>query len=123
MAFGHEFDPQPQHLDPLAARGTLFGELVASGWHTAAITMRLAHDCFIGRLAGAMGGGVEELAWTRPVRPGDALSVDVEILSLRPSRSRPQLGILGIRMTTFTDVETPVQRMTSTILVRRREAD
>src|SRR2546428_14045640 len=89
-AFAQQFDPQPFHLDAEAAKGTLFEGLVASGWHTAAISMRLVVESLplIGGIVGASG----ELAWPRPTRPGATLHVESEILELRPSRSHPDRG-------------------------------
>src|SRR5205809_3247003 len=99
ISFAREFDPQPFHLDATVARETIFQGLVASGWHTAAITMRL----FVQTLnfaEGAVGLGVDELRWPNPVRPGDALRVETEIVDLRPSKSKPDRGIVRIRNVT-----------------------
>ncbi len=86
--FGAEFDPQPFHLDEEAARDTIFGGLAASGWHTAAVTMRLLVESDIKPAGGIVGAGFDEFRWTRPVRPGDELRVESEILEVRPSRRR-----------------------------------
>ena len=121
VAFAQEFDPQPQHLDEDAARGSIFGELVASGWHTAALTMRLQLDSLMGRFpGGSLGAQVEKLAWLRPVRPGDLLRAKAEIMDMRPSRSRPDRGLVTIRTTTLNQRDEPVQVMTAAILVPRR---
>lgn len=121
VAFAQEFDPQPQHVDEDAARGSLFGELVASGWHTAAITMRLQLEALMGRFpGGSMGAEVEKLAWLRPVRPGDLLRARAEITDMRPSRSRPDRGLVTIRTTTLNQRNEPVQVMTAAVLVPRR---
>lgn len=121
VAFGIEFDPQPQHLDEAAAAESMFGELVASGWHTAAVTMRLMVDgASPGLAAGAMGAGIEGMSWPVPVRPGDVLSASSEIMELRESRSRPDRGILKMKTTTTRQDGTVVQVMTGTILVPRR---
>src|SRR6266849_482053 len=85
--FAAEFDPQPFHLDDAAARGTLFRGLAASGWHTAALTMRLLVDSELKPAGGIIGAGFEELRWPRPTRPGDELRVESEVLEVRPSRS------------------------------------
>ena len=91
-AFAAEFDPQPFHLDEDAARGSLFGGLVASGWHTAALTMKLLVGGELKVVGGLIGMGVEELRWPRPVHPGDVLRVESEVLGLRPSKSQPDRG-------------------------------
>ncbi len=91
-AFAREFDPQPFHLDNEAARDSLFGSLAASGWHTAALTMRLLVDCEPKLAGGIIGAGFDELRWPLPVRPGDELRVELEVLEVRPSRSKPTQG-------------------------------
>ena len=94
VAFAREFDPQPQHTDPVLATDSVFGTLVASGWHTASITMRLQLEAMLHRVpGGAMGGQIDTLVWHKPVLPGDMLRVELEVLELRPSRSRPDRGI------------------------------
>src|SRR6185295_6145485 len=98
-AFAGQFDPQPFHLDGEAAKGTLFGGLVASGWHTAAITMRLLVEGGL-PIAGGLVGAGGEITWPSPVRPGAVLHVESEILEVRPSRSRPDRGIVTIRSET-----------------------
>lgn len=121
VAFGQEFDPQPQHLDEDAARGSMFGELVASGWHTAALTMRLQLDSLMGRFpGGSLGAQVEKLAWLRPVRPGDLLRARAEIMAMRPSRSRLDRGLVTIQTTTLNQRDEAVQVMTAAILAPRR---
>lgn len=120
-AFAAEFDPQPQHLDEQAARATLFGELVASGWHTASMTMRLIADGFFSRFGGlALGVGVSDLEWSRPVRPGDEITAVMEVLELRPLRSRPTLGLATIRTTTRNQRQEPVLVMTNKVMLGRR---
>ena len=89
-AFAAEFDPQPFHLDPVAAERTFFRGLAASGWHTAALTMRLLVESELKPAGGIIGLGFEEFRWPRPVRPGDELTVQVEVLEVRPSQSRPE---------------------------------
>lgn len=120
-SFAAEFDPQPFHLDEATARDTRFKGLAASGWHTAAITMRLLVDSEFKPAGGVIGAGVE-LQWPRPVRPGDVLRVESEVLEVRPSQSRPDLGMLRLRTTTFNQKDEPVQIMTSTVVVPRRPA-
>lgn len=121
VAFAQEFDPQPQHLGEDSARGSIFGELVASGWHTAALTMRLQLDCVAGRFpGGSLGAQIDTLAWLRPVRPGDRLRAKVEVMEMRPSRSRPGRGLVTLRTTTLNQRDEPVQAMTASVLVPRR---
>src|ERR1700726_5344990 len=98
-AFARQFDPQPFHLDNEAAKNTLLSGLAASGWHTAAITMRLLVESGL-PLAGGIVGAGGEIAWPRPTRPGAMLHVESEILELRPSRSRPDRGVATVRSET-----------------------
>src|SRR3954470_18016735 len=93
VGFARRYDPQPFHLDDAAARGTLFGGLAASGWHTASMTMRLIVESFPPAW-GVIGGRMEMLEWPRPVRPGDVLRVETEVLEVKPSRSKPDQGML-----------------------------
>ena len=119
VSFAREFDPQPFHLDATVARQTMFKDLIASGWHTAAITMRL----FVRTLnfaEGAIGLGVDELRWPHAVRPGDVLQVETEIVDLRESRSKPSHGIVRIRNVTTNQCGEVVQTMTASALVLRR---
>jgi len=99
MGFGREFDPQVFHLDPSLAEKTLFGGLAASGWHTAAVSMRLFIDT-LNVSGGIVGLGVDELKWPNAVRPGDELRVETEILAARRSKSRPGYGIIRIHNVT-----------------------
>jgi acyl dehydratase len=119
-AFAAQFDPQPFHLDAVAAKATMFGGLAASGWHTAALTMRLLVDGGAPIAGGIIGAGTDELRWPRPVRPGDELQVESEVLDIRPSRSRPQQGLVKMRTTTFNQSDEPVQIMVANLLVPRR---
>src|SRR5437763_2862727 len=119
VSFAREFDPQPFHLDPAVAHQTMFKGLIASGWHTAAITMRL----FVQTLnfaEGAIGLGVDELRWPNAVRPGDVLQVETEIADLRESRSKPSHGIVRIRNVTTNQRGEVVQTMFASALVLRR---
>jgi acyl dehydratase len=119
-AFAAEFDPQPFHLDEEAARASVFGELVASGWHTAAIAMRLMVGGELRIVGGLIGLGVEGLRWPRPVRPGDVLRVESEVLDLRPSQSRPDRGIVRVRNTTRNQEGHEVLVQDVTMIVPRR---
>ena len=121
-SFAAEFDPQPFHLDEDAAHGTIFGGLAASGWHTAALTMRLLVESELRPIGGIVGAGFDEFRWPRPVRPGDVLHVDGEVIETRASRSRPELGIVRIRATMYNQSGDPVQVFTPVLMVRRRGA-
>ncbi|WP_454735705.1 MaoC family dehydratase [Cupriavidus necator] len=121
-SFAAEFDPQPFHLDEAAARDTLFRGLAASGWHTAALTMRLLVDGELRPAGGIIGAGFEELRWPRPVRPGDELRVESEILEVRTSKSRPDQGIVKVRITTFNQHDEPVQAGVVNLVVLCRPA-
>jgi acyl dehydratase len=118
--FARQFDPQPFHLDEEAARGSVFGRLAASGWHTAALTMRLLVDSAFRPAGGIIGAGMDELRWPRPVFPGDDLHLETEILEVRPSRSRPEQGLVKARTTTFNGRDEPVQVLVANLIVPRR---
>jgi acyl dehydratase len=120
--FAAEFDPQPFHLDEQAASASPFGALVASGWHTAALTMRLLVEGELRIAGGLLGAGVEDLRWSRPVRPGDTLRVESEILEVRPSGSRPDRGIVRVRSTTLNQEGQPVLVQVGNLVVPRRPA-
>jgi acyl dehydratase len=122
IAFATQFDPQPYHLDEQAARKSVFGGLAASGWHTAALTMRLIVEGEFRPADGVLGVGFDELSWPRPVRPGDELHVEGEVLDVRPSKSRPDRGLIRMRMTTFNQSGEPVQIFTGNLLVPRRSS-
>ena len=121
-AFAREFDPQPFHTDEEAARDTFFGGLVASGWHTAAMSMRLFVESDITPVGGSIGAGGSDLSWPRPTRPGDVLRVESEVLDLRPSKSRPTIGIMKVKLTTFNQANEVVQIASPTMIVPRRPA-
>ncbi len=121
-AFARQFDPQPFHIDEAKAETTFFRGLAASGWHTAAVTMKLLVDGALPLAGGIIGAGVEEVRWPRPVRPGDRLRVESEVLEVRPSRSRPEQGIAKVRTTTLNQNCEQVQIMTSDLVVPRRPA-
>jgi acyl dehydratase len=121
-AFAAEFDPQPFHLDEEAARQTLFRGLAASGWHTAAVTMRLLVESEMRPAGGIVGAGFDEMRWPRPVRPGDELRVESEVLEVRPSKSRPDQGIIKVRTTTLNQKDEPVQVSIGNLVVPRRRA-
>jgi acyl dehydratase len=118
-AFAAEFDPQPFHLDDKAARNTIFQGLAASGWHTAALTMKLCLASDFRPVSGILGVG-GELTWPNPVRPGDELRVEIEVLEVRPSRSRPNHGLVKLRITTLNQAGEWVQVFQPTLFVDRR---
>ena len=118
--FAREFDPQPFHLDEAAARDSIFRGLAASGWHTAAVTMKLLVASELSPANGIIGMGFEDLRWPRPVRPGDELHVVTEILDVRESRSNPSQGLVKIRTTTANQNDEAVQVSVGTLLVARR---
>lgn len=119
-SFAAEFDPQPFPLDDAAAMGTVFGGLAASGWHTAAITMRLLTESNFTPAGGIVGLGFDELRWPRPVRPGDELRVEVDVLQVRQSKSRPDQGVITTRTTTLNQHNEAVQISVGHLLVSRR---
>jgi acyl dehydratase len=118
-SFAAEFDPQPFHLDEAAAKASVFGGLAASGWHTAAVAMRLLVDGGLPFGNGIIGLG-GDLAWPKPTRPGDTLHVESEILEIVPSRSKPNQGIVKVRSTTLNQDGEAVHSFTSKCLVLKR---
>lgn len=120
IAFARSFDPQPFHLDPEAARDSVFGGLAASGWHTAGLTMRMIVGSTSRLAGGYVGMGVEAVNWPKATRPGDTLRIESEILEVRPSAKRPDRGIARVRTTTFNQQDEVVQVMTANLLVPRR---
>jgi acyl dehydratase len=120
--FAAEFDPQPFHLDERAADSSIFRGLAASGWHTAAITMRLLVESDLKPAGGIVGAGFDEFRWPRPVRPGDELRVEGEVLEVRGSKSRPDQGVIKVRTTTLNQNNEPVQVSVGNLIVPRRAA-
>ncbi len=118
-AFAEQFDPQPFHLNEAAAAASIFKGLAASGWHTAAITMRLMVTGGVPFAAGIIGLG-GEIAWPRPTRAGDVLRVESEIIEILPSRSKPNQAIVRVRSTTLNQSGEAVQVFTGKVLVFRR---
>jgi len=116
-SFAAEFDPQPFHLDEDRARETFFKGLAASGWHTAAMTMRLLVDSELKPAGGIIGAGFDEMRWPRPVRPGDELHVESEVLDVRRSKSRPDQGVIKVRTTTLNQNGEPVQVFVGNLIV------
>lgn len=118
-AFAAEFDPQPFHLDEEAARASLFRGLAASGWHTAAVAMRLLVDGGMPFANGLIGLG-GEISWPRPTRAGDTLHVESEVIAIVPSRSRPNQAIVTVRSETLNQNSEPVYIFTSKVLASKR---
>jgi acyl dehydratase len=121
-SFAAEFDPQPFHLDEQAAQASLFRGLAASGWHTAALTMRLLVESELRPAGGIVGAGFDEFRWPRPVRPGDALHLEIEVLETRCSKSRPEQGVIKVRTTTLNQHGEPVQVSVGNLIVPCRPA-
>ncbi|HLZ81976.1 MAG TPA: MaoC family dehydratase [Caulobacteraceae bacterium] len=121
LAFAAEFDPQPFHLDEAAARRSIFGGLTASGWHTAAVTMRLLVESELKPAGGIIGAGLDECRWPRPVRPGDELRMECEVIDVRPSKSRPEQGLIKLRTTTLNQHDEAVLVHVVNLVVLRRK--
>ena len=121
-SFAAEFDPQPFHLDERAATDSIFRGLAASGWHTAAVTMRLLVEGDLKPAGGIVGAGFDEFRWPRPVRPGDELRVESEVLEVRASKSRPGQGVIKVKSTTLNQNNEPVQVSVGNLIVLRRPA-
>ncbi|MFZ0207119.1 MAG: MaoC family dehydratase [Roseiarcus sp.] len=117
-AFARQFDPQPFHLDDEAAKTTIFAGLAASGWHTAAITMKLLVESV--PLAGGIIGSGNEISWPKPARPGDALRVESKVAEITPSRSRPDRGMVVMRSETLNQHGEAVQILAAKLVVSRR---
>ena len=121
LAFATEFDPQPFHLDEAAARRSIFGGMTASGWHTAAVTMRLLVETELKPAGGLIGAGLDGCRWPRPVRPGDELRVECEVIEVRPSKSRPVQGLIKLRTTTLNQHDEAVLVYAVNMVVQRRK--
>jgi acyl dehydratase len=122
-AFGAAFDTQAQHLSETAAAGSIFGRLVASGWHTGAMTMRLMLDHAVAGIGGrSIGVRLQELTWPAPVHPGDALHAETTVTDIRPSRTKPDRGLVTFRTLTRNQTGAIVLDMVSTCLVLRSDA-
>jgi acyl dehydratase len=121
LAFAHRFDPQPIHVDAKFATDGPFGGLIASGWHTGGIFMRLFADHFLSRVASLASPGIDELRWPAPVRPGDSLRLRTTITQTRPSRSKPDRGLVFTRGELLNQDDQTVLSLTAMNLLRRRE--
>ena len=120
LAFAAEFDPQPMHLDEQAAKRTMLKGLAASGWHLCSIMMRMMCDGYIGRTASLGSPGVNEVRWLAPLRPGDDITLDVEVTEARISRSRPGTGIVTFKTLARNAAGQALCEMVSPIIVARR---
>jgi acyl dehydratase len=122
VEFARQFDPQPFHVDEEAARHSLFGGLIASGWHTCALAMRMMCDAYLLEAASLGSPGVENLRWLKPVRPGDVLRVRTTVLEARPLESKPHIGLVRNRWDVFNQKDETVMQMEGYGMFRRRQA-
>jgi acyl dehydratase len=120
VAFARAWDPQPFHLDEDAARASIYGQLIASGWHTACVFMRMFADGLLNRAAALGSPGIDELRWRKPVHAGDSLEAAAEILEVTPSRSRPDRGAARIRCVVRNEHGDEVLTMIATVMFLRR---
>lgn len=118
--FAKQFDPQYFHVDPEKAKASRFGGIIASGWHTASLVMRVYVDQYLSHVAGMASPGVDEIRWPNPVRPGDTLSVRVTVLEARPSRTKPDRGIVRARVEAFNQRGEAVMSMIGLSIFGRR---
>jgi acyl dehydratase len=124
IEFARRWDPQPFHLSDEGAAGTHFGSLSASGWHTTAMTMAMVVSAWNESEGGTLGAaGVDALRWLKPVRPGDILRVESEVLEMKPSSSKPEMGSVRHRNTVYNQDDEPVMRFEPIVLYRRKEGD
>jgi acyl dehydratase len=123
LAFATEFDPQPMHLDEEAAKRSMLRGLSGSGWHLGSLMMRMLFDGFIHRTASLGSPGVDELRWLSPLRPGDDLTLDVDVTQARVSRSRPETGIVTFKMSVRNGSGQTLVEATSPIIVKRRASN
>lgn len=123
IEFAERYDPQPFHVDETAARESMFGGLIASGWHTAAVCMRLLVDGVLSDWASMGARGVDEIRWLNPVRPGDTLSVHVAVVEKRPSESHPERGYVTSELTGINHDDEDVLSLIGHIMVERRESE
>lgn len=122
IAFAKVYDPQPQHIDEEGAKNSVFGELVASGWHTAATTMRLKAETDLVRVAGGLVGlGLDKVRWPRPTMPGDSLSILVTVLEKRVSGSQPGKGIVRYKVETLNQKGELAMEMLTAVIVPIRD--
>ena len=122
VAFAAEFDPQPMHLDEDAARATMLGGLAASGWHSCCLVMRMMADGFVLNSSSMGGPGVDEVRWLSPVRPGDRLTLRVRVLESRPSKSRPEMGLVRFEFALFDAQGRHAVTLITSMMMGRRNA-
>jgi acyl dehydratase len=122
VAFARDWDPQPFHLDQQAAAKSIYGGLIASGWHTVCVFMRLFADGLLNRSAALGSPGVDEIRWLRPVRPGDTLDARVEVLEVRPSRSKPDRGIVRLHSLIINQHQEEILSFIANVMFRRHPA-
>ena len=121
VAFAERYDPQPHHLDEEAAKKTILGGLAASGWHVCAMAMRMIVDGLVTKAAAQGAAGVEECRWLKPVRPGDVLRLELEVLETRAPTSRDDIGFVKIRWDVFNQTERVAMLVSSPMFLRRKE--
>jgi acyl dehydratase len=122
VAFAAEFDPQPMHLDEDAARSSMLGGLAASGWHTCCLMMRMAADGFVLNSSSMGAPGVDEVKWLKPLRPGIRITLRTTILDTRASNSRPEMGLVKVRMEVLDDERAPLMVLITSMIMGRRAA-
>jgi acyl dehydratase len=122
VEFARRFDPQPFHLGREGAKDSFFGGLAASGWHTASVTMLLLVESPFRPAGGIVGTGFDEFQWKRPVYPGDTLRLESEVLQITPSKSKPNQGLIKLKMTTLNQNSEPVQVLIANLIAQRRPA-
>lgn len=120
MEFAREWDPQPFHIDEAAAEKSIYGGVIASGWHTGAATMRLLVDGLLGKTASLGSPGLDEMRWLKPVRPGDTLRARAVVHETRPSRSKPDRGTVKVTWETYNQDGEKVMTMTGIQMIARR---
>jgi len=120
LAFAREFDPQPFHVDEAAAKASMFGGIIASGWHTASMAMRMQVDAILSKSHSLGSPGIDELRWLKPVRPGDTLKLTVEVVESRPSQSKPDRGSIKCRYVMTNQKSEEVMTMVGWGMLARR---
>jgi acyl dehydratase len=120
VAFAREYDPQPFHVDEAAAKQSMYGGLIASGWHTVSLVMRMMVDAYLNESASLGSPGVENVRWLKPVRPGDTIRAEREVLETRASSSRPQMGIVKTRWLVYNQHDELVMSMEGYGMFERR---
>lgn len=120
IEFAQRFDPQPMHVDPEAAARGRYGGIIASGWHTVGVAMRLLVDHYISKVASLASPGVDEVRWPHPVRPGDSIRIRVSVLEARPSRSKPDRGVVRTQVEAFNQDDQLVLSLVAMSIFRRR---